>query len=67
MFCTDNNIYFHPILNAQELTKDEKKAARKARNQEKIDSGKLMITPLAGPGPVGTTAKDFQSWLPNLA
>ena len=34
---------------AQELSKEEKKAARKARKQEKIDSGKLMITPLAGP------------------
>jgi outer membrane protein assembly factor BamA len=36
-------------LVAQELSKDEKKAARKARKQEKINSGKLMITPLAGP------------------
>ena len=84
-------ISFSSNLNAHELTKDEKKAARKARNQEKIDSGKLMITLLAGPaytpelgstiagnisrhgailwtgaGSVGTTAKDFQSWLPNF-
>ena len=36
-------------LYAQELTRAEKKAARKAKKQEKIDSGKLMITPLAGP------------------
>ena len=36
-------------LIGQELTKEEKKANRKARKQEKIESGKLMITPLAGP------------------
>jgi hypothetical protein len=36
-------------LSAQEISKEEKKAVRKARKQEKIDSGKLMITPLAGP------------------
>jgi len=40
---------FAPNLNAQELTKEEKKATRKAKKQEKIDSGKLMVTPLAGP------------------
>jgi hypothetical protein len=40
---------FYSNLFAQELTKDEKKAARKAKKQEKIASGKLMITPLAGP------------------
>ena len=34
---------------AQEASKEEKKAIRKARKQEKIESGKLMITPLAGP------------------
>ena len=34
---------------SQDLTKEEKKAARKARKQERIDQGKLMITPLAGP------------------
>ena len=34
---------------AQELTKEEKKAKRKAKKQEKIDKGKLMILPLAGP------------------
>ena len=33
----------------QELSKEEKKASRKARKQEKIESGKLLITPLAGP------------------
>jgi hypothetical protein len=37
-----------PLL-AQDQTKEEKKAARKAKKQEKIESGKLMITPLAGP------------------
>ncbi len=36
-------------VNAQDLVKEEKKARRKARKQEKIDQGKLMITPLAGP------------------
>ena len=34
---------------AQELTKEEKKAKRKAKKQYKIDNGKLMIMPLAGP------------------
>lgn len=34
---------------AQELTREEKKEVRRAKKQEKIDSGKLMITPLAGP------------------
>lgn len=34
---------------AQELSKEEKKEIRKAKKQKKIDSGKLMITPLAGP------------------
>jgi hypothetical protein len=34
---------------SQDLTKDEKKARRKAKKQEKIESGKLMVTPLAGP------------------
>jgi hypothetical protein len=36
-------------ISAQELTDEEKKARRKAKNQEKIDQGKFMITPLAGP------------------
>jgi outer membrane protein assembly factor BamA len=36
-------------MTAQELSKTEKKAARKAKKQEKIDSGRLMVTPLAGP------------------
>jgi hypothetical protein len=36
-------------LHAQKPTKEEKKASRKARKQEKIDKGKLMIMPLAGP------------------
>jgi outer membrane protein assembly factor BamA len=36
-------------LLSQELTKDEKKAQRKAKKQEKEASGKLLITPLAGP------------------
>jgi hypothetical protein len=34
---------------AQELSKEEKKNLRKAKKQEKEESGKLMITPLAGP------------------
>ncbi len=33
----------------QELTKEEKKENRKAKRQEKIKQGKVMITPLAGP------------------
>jgi len=45
--------FFVFILNlnttAQVLTKEEKKANRKAKKQEKIDKGKLMIMPLAGP------------------
>ena len=42
-------ILFSGSLAAQELTKEEKKAKRKAKKQEKIESGKLMVTPLAGP------------------
>lgn len=42
-------LLFSTKIIAQELTKEEKKAKRKARKQEKIDSGRLMITPLAGP------------------
>jgi hypothetical protein len=39
-----------PLLGvSQEITKEEKKAKRKAKKQEKIDQGKLMILPLAGP------------------
>lgn len=34
---------------AQKPTKEEKKAKRKAKKQYKIDNGKLMIMPLAGP------------------
>ena len=34
---------------SQELSKEEKKERKKAKRQEKIDQGKLMITPLAGP------------------
>ena len=41
-------ILFSANISAQELT-DEKKARRKAKNQEKIDQGKFIITPLAGP------------------
>jgi hypothetical protein len=37
------------FLSAQELTKEEKKEKRMAKKQEKIEQGKLMITPLAGP------------------
>ena len=40
---------FSSRVAAQELSKTEKKASRKAKKQEKIDSGKLMVTPLAGP------------------
>ena len=36
-------------LLSQELTKDEKKAQRKEIRQEKEASGRLLITPLAGP------------------
>jgi hypothetical protein len=42
-------VFMNAGLNAQELTKEEKKAIRKEKKQEKIDAGKLMITPLAGP------------------
>lgn len=34
---------------AQDLTKEEKKAIKLAKKQEKIEKGKLMVTPLAGP------------------
>jgi hypothetical protein len=34
---------------SQELTKEEKKAKREAKKQKKIDEGKPMIMPLAGP------------------
>ena len=40
---------FSQVLYSQELSKDEKKALRKAKRKEKEASGKLMITPLAGP------------------
>jgi outer membrane protein assembly factor BamA len=42
-------IFFSESITAQELTREEKKEKRKAKKQEKIDSGKLMVTPLAGP------------------
>ena len=42
-------ILFSASIMAQELTKAEKKEKRKAKKQEKIESGKLMVTPLAGP------------------
>jgi hypothetical protein len=42
-------ILFYANISAQELSDEEKKARRKAKNQEKIDQGKFMITPLAGP------------------
>lgn len=34
---------------AQDKNKEERKSIRKAKRKEKIDKGKLMITPLAGP------------------
>ncbi len=34
----------------KELSKEEKQAARVVKKQEKLDSGKLMVSPLAGPG-----------------
>ena len=40
-------ILFSGMTFAQELTREEKKEKRHARKQEKIESGKLMITPLA--------------------
>lgn len=40
---------FSESITAQELSREEKKEKRKAKKQEKIESGKLMITPLAGP------------------
>jgi outer membrane protein assembly factor BamA len=36
-------------VQAQDMTKQQKKEKRQARKQEKIKSGKLMVTPLAGP------------------
>lgn len=36
-------------IQAQEITKEEKKAHRKAKKQEKIDQGKWMVMPFAGP------------------
>jgi outer membrane protein assembly factor BamA len=42
-------IVFSVSTIAQELSKEEKKANRKARKLEKEKSGKLMVTPLAGP------------------
>ncbi len=38
-----------PHCFSQDLSKEEKKTKKKAKRQEKIDQGKLMITPLAGP------------------
>jgi hypothetical protein len=37
------------VIFSQEVSKAEKKAQRKAKKEEKIKSGKLMVTPLAGP------------------
>jgi hypothetical protein len=42
-------ILFSASTMAQEPAKAEKKEKRKAKKQEKIESGKLMVTPLAGP------------------
>ena len=42
-------IFFSESIMAQEITREEKKEKRRAKKQEKIESGKLMITPLAGP------------------
>jgi len=42
-------ILFSGKITAQGFTDEEKKVRRKAKNQEKIDQGKFMITPLAGP------------------
>ena len=41
-------ISLQPVI-AQEITKEDKKAARKAKKQQKIDEGRIMIIPLAGP------------------
>jgi hypothetical protein len=37
------------VIFSQEVSKAEKEAARKAKREDKIKSGELMITPLAGP------------------
>jgi hypothetical protein len=42
-------IHFTVDSFAQELAKDEKKVDRKAKKEEKVKSGRLMVTPLAGP------------------
>ncbi len=43
-------IVFHPFESAaQNPSKEEKKEYRKAKKQEKIDKGKLMVMPFAGP------------------
>jgi outer membrane protein assembly factor BamA len=42
-------ILFSGMTFGEELTREEKKEKRQARKQEKIESGRLMITPLAGP------------------
>ena len=39
----------NPLYAQEKSSKEEKKAARKARKQKKIDEGKLMVMPLAGP------------------
>lgn len=41
-------VFFTPVQ-AQSLTKEEKKEARKVKRQTKIDQGKPLILPLAGP------------------
>lgn len=43
------NLFSVMTGNAQNPTKEEKKAKRKAKKQYKIDHGKVMIMPLAGP------------------
>jgi hypothetical protein len=40
---------FYSDACAQERSKEEKKAHRKAKRQDRIEQGKFMITPLAGP------------------
>lgn len=42
-------LLFTTHLLAQESSKEEKKIARKQKKQEKIEKGKLMVLPLAGP------------------
>ena len=41
--------YFNGKAIAQKVSREEKKAARAAKRQEKIDQGKIMVSPLVGP------------------